>query len=187
MKKNRGLPANQSGDSWDIAVLYCRVNIIFAFLLSLGAVVLAASAHAEALRLSEPVEVTENYEVFGAPMHDKKPGIALSEVIARSDEFAGTTVRVSAEVKQVCQKKGCFFIASDGTAWARITFADYGFFIPTDSAGQSATLIGTFTRQQLSAQQAAHFAADLGEKAPQAAESTFEYAIVATSVQLSKR
>ena len=159
----------------------------FALLTGLAGLVSGGGALADSLRLSEPVEVAETYEVFGAPMPDKRHGLALSAVIARSAEFEGQTVRITTEVAQVCQKKGCFFIASDGPDWARITFANYGFFLPTDSAGQRATLVGTFSRQPLSYEQAAHYAEDLGEPAPTSADPAFEYAIVAKSVQLHKQ
>ncbi len=155
-------------------------------MVSLWSAVVTTDVLGEALRLSEPVEVTETYEVFGVSMTGDAPALPLSSVVARSDEFEGETVRVTAEVQQVCQKKGCFIIASDGAHWARITFADYAFFLPTDSAGRKATLIGTFSRQQLSAEQAAHYASDLGEVAPERAGPSYEYRIVATSVKLEK-
>ena len=138
----------------------------------------------ESLRLSEPVEVTEAYEVFGVSMTDDQPSLPLSSVVARSDQYEGEIVRVTAKVQQVCQKKGCFFIASDGPDWARITFADYAFFGPTDSSGRKAALIGTFSRRQLSPEQAAHYAGDLGEPAPERTGPSYEYGIVATSVKL---
>ena len=164
----------------------CFRPFVSALMISLWSAVVTHDVLGEALRLSEPVEVTETYEVFGVSMTGDAPSLPLSSVVARSDEFEGETVRVTAEVKEVCQKKGCFFIASDGPDWARITFADYAFFVPTDSAGRKATLIGTFSRRQLSAEQAAHYASDLGEVAPDRTGPSYEYRIVATSVKLFK-
>ncbi len=164
----------------------CFRPSVCALMVSLWSAVVTSDVLGEVLRLSEPVEVTETYEVFGVPMSGDAPSLPLSDVVARNDEFEGEIVRVTAEVKQVCEKKGCFFIASDGADWARITFADYAFFIPTDSAGRQATLIGTFSRRQLSAEQAAHYASDLGELAPDSTWPSYEYGIVATSVKLFK-
>lgn len=159
----------------------------FAFTLVALSGAFVADASGEGLRLSEPVTVTDTYEVFGAPMPEEGTALSLSEAVNRSAALKGTTLRIDAEVKQVCQKKGCFFIATDGAAWARITFADYAFFVPTDSAGLRVTLVGTLSRQALSAAQAAHYAEDLGESAVQVDGPSYEYQIVATSVRLPKR
>lgn len=153
-------------------------------ILALGCVV-ALPTVAETVRLSKPVEISDTYEVFGAPMARKGQGMRLKEVVAREDELAGQEVRVTTRVAKVCQKKGCFFIATDGAASARVTFADYGFFIPTDSGDKHVTLVGTFSRQPLAPAQAAHYAEDLGETPP-ATPPEFEYAIVATSVLIPK-
>ena len=67
----------------------------------------------------------------------------------------------------------------------RITFEDYGFFIPTDSSGKQATLAGVFSRKPLKAEQAEHLAEDLGE-APAEDTPDFEYAIVATGIRIYK-
>lgn len=157
------------------------------FLTLIAAVVaLNVVAETSVVRLSEPVEATDAYEVFGAPLPDKSPGLSLREVIERESEFAGGEVRVSTRVAKVCQKKGCFFIATEGDARARITFADYGFFIPTDSGGKQATLVGTFSRQELTPEQAAHYKKDLGEQTTEKDISPFEYSIVATSVLIPR-
>ena len=149
-------------------------------------VALNVLAETALVRLSEPVEATTAYEVFGAPLPDKNPGLSLREVIERESDFAGQEVRVSTRIARVCQKKGCFFIATEGDAWARITFADYGFFIPTDSGGKQVTLVGTFSRQELSPEQAAHYNKDLGEQTVEKDLSPFEYSIVATSVLIPR-
>jgi hypothetical protein len=153
-----------------------RVTLMFTLLVA------AAAATAEPLRLSEPVEAGDTFEVFGAPMDDKATGLSLRQLVEREDELAGQEVRVTTRIARVCQKKGCFFVASEGATTARVTFADYGFFVPTDSGGKQVTLVGTFNRQVLSAEQAAHYAEDLGEAPSADAAPAFEYGIVATSV-----
>ena len=83
-------------------------------------------------------------------------------------------------------KKGCFFIARDWDTMARVTFKDYGFFIPTDSADKQVILSGTFSRSQLSAEQADHYASDLGVSGLEAAIPQFEYLIVANSIRIPR-
>ena len=60
-------------------------------LLALIPAVVAVSVLAETtvVRLSEPVEATAAYEVFGAPLPDKNPGLSLLDIIERESDFAG--------------------------------------------------------------------------------------------------
>ena len=88
--------------------------------------------------------------MFGAPVGEVGEPVRLGEIIAASDQYAGQPVLTTAKVAKVCQKKGCFFIAQDGDFTARVSFADYGFFVPTDSGGKDVTLVGTFSRTAVS-------------------------------------
>ncbi len=138
------------------------------------------------LRLSDPVEVTDAYEVFGSPVGQVGDVMRLSEVIAREGEFLDQQVYVSARVAKVCQKKGCFFVAQDGDAMARITFVDYSFFVPTDSGGKDVTIVGTFGKTILSEEKARHYAMDEGGGVSDIVGPRPEYSIVARSVVVPK-
>jgi hypothetical protein len=151
--------------------------------LTLSAAVLAEDG---VIRLSEPVASTEAYEDFGTVLPEMGETHSLSDAIATLDEAGSEPVLIQTEIQQVCQKKGCFFIARDGETVARVRFQDYGFFIPTDSAGKTVTLAGTVSKVELSPEQAAHFAEDLGEAAPMPAMAEFEYQIMATAVRIPR-
>lgn len=146
----------------------------------------AALAENEVVRLSEPVNETETFEDFGAVLPESDDLHSLGEAISRLDELAGQSVVIETEIQQVCQKKGCFFIARDGQATARVRFQDYGFFIPTDSAGKVVKLAGTLERVELTPQQAAHFAEDLGEDPDADRMADFEYQVMATAVRIPR-
>ncbi|MCP4048413.1 MAG: DUF4920 domain-containing protein [Gammaproteobacteria bacterium] len=60
---------------------------------------------------------------------------------------------------------------------------DYGFFIPTYSGGKDVVLLGSFTRESVSKEEAEHYAEDLGETSAPGPES-FQYLIVATAVKI---
>jgi hypothetical protein len=142
-----------------------------------------ATGQGEVIRLSKPVAVTTEYEFYGATLPESNSPISLGELIGNSDKYQDQEVMVETRIAKVCQKKGCFFVATEGASSARITFKDYGFFIPTDSGGKTVTLVGVFSRQPVSKEQAEHYAADLGEaEAP--GTSGFEYSIVASAVRL---
>ena len=140
---------------------------------------------AEVVRLSEPVLVTDTHEVFGAPLPEAGQPIGIDDLLANSPQYEGKDVLLTTRIAKVCQKKGCFFVAQHGADSVRVTFKDYGFFIPSDSGGKTVTLAGTFARKPLSPEQAAHLAEDMGE-APPENPPAFEYAIVATSVAIPK-
>ncbi len=155
----------------------------FAATLSALVVFLAAPALAEGVtRLSEPVEVGDGFEVFGAPLGEQGEPRRLAEIVAGSAKYAGQQVHATATVAQVCRKKGCFFVAQDGDAVARVTFVDYSFFVPTDSGGKDVTIVGTFNRKLVTEAQAKHFAEDAGEDPAKVVGPREEYTIVASSV-----
>jgi hypothetical protein len=140
---------------------------------------------AEVVRLSEPVLVTDTHEVFGALLPEAGQPIGIGDLLANSPQYEGKDVLLTTRIAKVCQKKGCFFVAQHGADSVRVTFKDYGFFIPSDSGGKTVTLSGIFERKPLSPEQAAHLAEDMGE-APPENPPAFEYAIVATSVAIPK-
>lgn len=143
------------------------------------------AAESEVLRLSEPIEVTATYEVFGSALPEAGTPLSLGDLITDNEKYLDQEVLVKTRIAKVCQKKGCFFVATQGPSTARVTFKDYGFFIPTDSGGKDVVLLGTFSRKTVSKEQAEHYAADLGEKAASTPDK-FEYSIVASAVKIPR-
>src|SRR5210317_992022 len=146
-------------------------------------VLFAQVAVADVTRLSEPVEVTDDAEVFGAPLDADARSASLDALLDNPDDYLDTSVRVEARISQVCQKKGCFMIATAGDKAVRISFRDYSFFVPTDTGGKTVTLTGTLVERVLSEKQAAHFREDAGSDTIQAGKV---YEIVADSVSIPK-
>ena len=154
--------------------------------LSLSLALAAATASAgEVVRLSEPVAVTDTHEVFGAPLPESGEVVGVGELVENSENCQGKDVLVETRIAKVCQKKGCFFVAQEGADTVRVTFRDYGFFIPTDSGGKTVTLAGTFSKKPVSREEAEHHAEDLGEEVPETVPE-FEYSIVATGVAIPR-
>ena len=139
----------------------------------------------EVTRLSEPVEVSETHEFFGGTLPEAGNPISLGDLMNDNQKYLDHEVLVETRIAKVCQKKGCFFVAQEGPATVRVSFKDYGFFIPTDSGGKNVVLLGTFSRKSVSKEQAEHYAADLGETTASAPEK-FEYSIVASAVKVPR-
>jgi hypothetical protein len=164
-----------------------RLHLISTFLLvsvmSTAPAVFAADSGVK--RLSEPVAATETHEIFGAMLPEGGTPLSLGELVENNDKYQDKEVLLATRIAKVCQSKGCFFVAQEGANTARVTFKDYGFFIPTDSGGKDVVLLGTFARKSVSKEQAEHYAADLGE--PAAADpAQFEYSIVASAVKIPR-
>lgn len=140
----------------------------------------------EVKRNSEPVAVTETHEIFGAIFSEPENLLSLNEVIANEEDYIGKEIIVEATIAEVCQDKGCFFVAQSEESTARITFIDYSFFVPTDSQGKKVTLAGTFSKKVISEEDAKHFAEDAGKDPDAVKGDQIEYSIVATSVSIPK-
>ncbi len=144
-----------------------------------------AADDAKVIRLSEPVQQTAEFEDFGTPLDESVTEVSLQSVASDGGSFAGKSVRVSARVSQVCQKKGCFFIAQEGNSVVRIAFKDYSFFVPTDISGKRVTFVGEVISREVTADEAVHLAEDLGERAAHIAPGRV-FEIVATSVRVPR-
>ena len=137
------------------------------------------------VRLSDPVEQTADSESFGASLDESVPAVSLGEIASDGGTYVGQSVRVIARVAEVCQKKGCFFIAQEGDSVVRISFKDYGFFVPTDISGKRVALVGEVVAREVTSDEAAHYAEDLGA-ASTAVKPGKVYEIVATSVRVPR-
>jgi hypothetical protein len=143
----------------------------------------AQAAEDGVIRLSEPVAVTADAEIFGAALNEDASPTALGVILDSPAEFVGAAVRVEATISQVCQRKGCFMIATSGEGAIRISFKDYGFFVPTDTGGKIVTLTGTVIARELSEEQAAHLREDAGSDVIEAGPV---YEIVADAVSVPR-
>lgn len=156
--------------------------VIFGLLFAVNIAV--AQENDKVVRLSEPVETGEDYEVFGSEFPDDAQFFALGYLVRNSNVFEGQEIATSGTIKQVCQKKGCFFILTDGKNEARITFKDYEFFIPTNSAGKEVRLVGTFDVKELSEEEGRHYAKDAEEDLDELKGQQVEYQIEASTVKI---
>jgi hypothetical protein len=139
----------------------------------------------EVKRLSEPVLVTDTHEFFGATLPDQGTPVSLDELINSGGKYQDQEVLVATRVAKVCQKKGCFFVATQGAATARVSFKDYEFFIPSDSGGKDVLLLGIFSRVNVSVEEAEHYATDLGGTTDSSPED-FQYSITASAIQIPR-
>ena len=146
-------------------------------------ILFAQAVAADVKRLSEPVEISDLAEVFGAPLNVDARSTSLETLLDKPADYVDTAIRVEARMSEVCQKKGCFMIATSGKQVVRISFKDYGFFVPTDTGGKTVTVTGTLIERTLSEEQAAHLREDAGSDTVQAGTI---YEIVADAVSIPR-
>jgi hypothetical protein len=98
------------------------------------------------------------------PGDDFGAGITLSEVADFGDvlsdpaKYADTAILLRGRISDVCQRKGCWMMLSDGGQQVRVRFADYGFFVPRDCRGKQAFVEGRVKAETLSEREARHYA-----------------------------
>ncbi len=125
---------------------------------------------------------------FGEAMPTDSAAVSLRDAIASLGDTRQATVKVMGEVTEVCQAKGCWMILVDGDSYARITFKDYGFFVPIETSMQRTVVYGVLSEHVLSGEQAEHYAQDAGARSTLEMHGEVrEYSLVASAVQLEKR
>lgn len=97
----------------------------------------------------------------------------------------GRTIRVTGSVTEVCKVKGCWMMLRDGKSQVRVTFKDYGFFMPKNLVGRKVALEGVLTEDTLTEKDARHYAEDAGKSPKEIAAivgDQKEYSFEATGV-----
>lgn len=86
---------------------------------------------------------------------------AMMTTVEAEGTFRGV---IEGEIKEVCTKKGCWFAMElpNGQSM-RVTFKDYGFFIPTNSQGFPLVMEGVATLTETDVETLRHYAEDQGK------------------------
>jgi hypothetical protein len=82
-------------------------------------------------------------------------------------------VKITGEVESVCKAAGCWMKVktADGKT-VRVTFKDYGFFVPKDIAGKTVVVEGVANVKTTSVAQLKHYAEDGGKSKEEIAKIT---------------
>ena len=129
-------------------------------------------------------------KTFGAPL-SAGPELTLNEVLAAPERFRDRTITVEGEVRSACTRRGCWMevaaSADPKLPGCRVTFKDYGFFVPTDAAGSHAKVQGTLGVHTLAPERVAHLESEGGRFPNKRADgSVDELRLVATGVELQR-
>ncbi len=87
----------------------------------------------------------------------------ISELRSMMGDRKELSTKLSGTVEDVCQKKGCWMDLKNGEESIRITFKDYGFFMPKDAAGKEAIIEGVAKIEETSVVDLKEYAKDAGK------------------------
>ena len=112
----------------------------------------------------------------------------LVDVIRNPDAYTKNAVVVEGKIDKVCTMKGCWMqlVPEGQKQGVRVTFKDYGFFVPKDSKGWKARATGVATITTLSKADADHLVGDGATLARNADGTAREVGFVASGVELRK-
>ncbi len=141
-------------------------NLILVVLIAASA--FSISACGSKLKQGDAAEQNQ-YAVYtaegqeAAVQTDAPAPVTLTDAV--KPENLNKKLRVEAKVEEVCQVKGCWMIVTDGTNHIRVTFRDYGFFVPKDIAGKTIMADGIVSETVTTEADARHYAEDAGKSA----------------------
>ncbi|MFN4082285.1 MAG: DUF4920 domain-containing protein [Bacteroidia bacterium] len=106
---------------------------------------------------------TVGMEYFGEKINHENT-MSLAQLKKEMEGKTEMNVKLLAKVDEVCQKKGCWMNLTDGEGNSiRVTFKDYGFFMPLDAAGRLAIVEGIAKIEETSIEDLKEYAKDAGK------------------------
>lgn len=124
----------------------------------------------------------------GAKIAPDAKALPLAKVLENPEAHTEKAVVVEGVIEKACERKGCWMQLAPkaGEAGVRVTFKDYGFFVPLDSKGMQARAEGVTVIKTLSKAEADHLEEE-GAKVTRNADGTAkEVSFVANGVELTK-
>lgn len=109
---------------------------------------------------------------FGAKIDDKD-AVSMADMLKSMNGKGEMECKLTGKVTNVCQKKGCWMEIDKGNGTAmRVTFKDYGFFVPKDASGKTAIMHGRVYMDTTSVEALKHYAMDAGKTDAEIAKIT---------------
>ena len=102
------------------------------------------------------------YEAYGETIA-ATDAIQVDSFLAQVNETS-QSYKVEGTIEEVCQMKGCWMtLKNESGATIRVTFKDYGFFVPKDIHGKKVIIAGQALSELLDEDDAKHYADDAGK------------------------
>jgi hypothetical protein len=160
-----------------------------AALLAIAALAVACNSRSrQASPKPSVVAMPDGRKLYGQALARAEP-ISVAALLARPDGHTRGTVTVEGSVRKACTRKGCWMELAqsqqEGTPGCRVTFKNYGFFVPTNAAGSRARVQGVVEIDTLPASSVRHYEEEGAVFAAKGPDGTAqEVRLVATGVEL---
>ena len=124
----------------------------------------------------------------GAAVPADTKAVPLATVLENPAEYVKTPVVVAGGIEKGCTNKGCWIqLAPEaGKQAVRVTFKDYGFFVPLDSKGFNARAEGVTSIKVLPKKDVDHLESEGAKFKRNADGSANEVSFVASGIELRK-
>lgn len=133
------------------------------FILGFSALVWACNSQ-QPTENNTPEEVVASAVAFYGDKITEDGAIAATEIPAKLQSADSAQMKVKAKIVQACKSKGCWMTIDLGNGKTmRVSFKDYGFFVPKDSDGKEAVFEGVVRKEKVSVESLKHFAEDAGK------------------------
>lgn len=138
----------------------------------------------------EPLAEAISYKSYGEEiLSDRAQSVfALNQLMKNQDSL---NLKLTGEIEKTCKMKGCWMTIKTGDSTSmRVTFKDYGFFVPKEGMeGKNTIIEGSVTKTMTSVDVLRHYAQDEGKSAEEInaiTEPLEEYAFIATGVLIEE-
>lgn len=103
----------------------------------------------------------------------KSGAIPVAKLESKMATAETLNTKITGKVLEVCTMKGCWIKLDNGTSEPlRVTFKDYGFFMPTDLVGKTVALDGFSKKTTSTVEELKHYAEDAGKSKEEIAKIT---------------
>ncbi len=107
---------------------------------------------------------------FGSPVTEEN-AISVSKV--DQNMVGEANLKLKGTIEAACQVKGCWMTMNlPDDRIMRVTFKDYGFFVPIDCSGKTAVIEGQLSEQIIPVAELKHLAQDAGKSDAEIEEIT---------------
>lgn len=114
--------------------------------------------------VEQSTEVVE-LEYYGEEISEEG-AIEVAALVDLMVDGGQKEVKLVATIEECCQKKGCWMKVDMGDGnTMRVTFKDYGFFVPMDAAGRQVVMEGVASYEETTVEALRHYAEDAGQSA----------------------
>ncbi len=118
---------------------------------------------ADSMQVAPSTDTTATAQYFGEKITEEG-AINIADLKAQMGDKKELKVKLTAQIDAVCKKKGCWMDLKNGDAETmRVTFKDYGFFMPKDASGRTAIVDGIAKIEETSIADLKEYAKDAGK------------------------